>query len=207
MLCFGADRGRNVTYTNPHRWLAGFQPEDGATALRGLVLAYLHAYGPATPQHFAKWLSIPVRPAVEAFDAMADELEHVELEGSPAWVRAGDAAATETSIPAVRLLPYFDSYVVGCQPRDLLYPGAAAARALSPSGQAGNYPVLLVDGVVGGVWHQRRSGRLIAITVEPLVPLSPSQRRALEEVVEAVGRAMEAEPRLTVGPVTVGPHA
>ena len=41
--------------------------------------------------------------------------------------------------------------------RDRLYPGPAAARALTPSGQAGNYPVLLVDGVVGGLWHQRRS--------------------------------------------------
>jgi len=41
--------------------------------------------------------------------------------------------------------------------RDRLYPGPAAARALTPSGQAGNYPVLLVDGVVGGLRHQRRS--------------------------------------------------
>ena len=26
MLCFGPDRGRKVTYTNPHRWLPGFRP-------------------------------------------------------------------------------------------------------------------------------------------------------------------------------------
>ena len=66
VLCFGHDRGRNVTYTNPHRWLPGFVPEDGATALRTLVRDYLHAYGPATPQHFAKWLNVPPRRAVEA---------------------------------------------------------------------------------------------------------------------------------------------
>ena len=29
MLCFGPDRGRNVTYTNPQRWLPGFRPDDG----------------------------------------------------------------------------------------------------------------------------------------------------------------------------------
>jgi hypothetical protein len=55
--------------------------------------------------------------------------------------------------------------------------GAAAARALTPSGQAGNYPVLLVDGEVGGVWHQRRSGRKLAITVESLGELTVRQRR------------------------------
>lgn len=45
MLCFGPDRGRKVTYTNPHRWLPGFRPADGDTALRTLVSCYLHAYG------------------------------------------------------------------------------------------------------------------------------------------------------------------
>ena len=138
---------------------------------------------------------------------MADELERVELEGAPTWTagrRHGDAAA---AAPGIRLLPYFDAFVVAGQPRELLYPGAAATRALTPSGQAGNYPVLLVDGVVGGVWHQRRSGRRLAITVEPLAPLSPTQRRQLDDEVDLVGAIMEAEPTLAVGPVTVGPHA
>jgi hypothetical protein len=37
VLCFGPDRGRNVTYTNPHRWLPGFRPADGDAALRALL--------------------------------------------------------------------------------------------------------------------------------------------------------------------------
>ena len=90
VLCFGPDRGRNVTYTNPHRWLPGFVPDDADAAVRTLIRAYLHAYGPATPQHFAKWLNVPPKRAVDAFDAMADELERVALEGKPAWVVAGD---------------------------------------------------------------------------------------------------------------------
>jgi hypothetical protein len=67
--------------------------------------------------------------------------------------------------------------------------------------------VLLVDGVVGGVWHQRRSGRRLAITVEPLRELTATRRRQLEEEVELVGGVMEAKATLTVGTVTVGPHA
>jgi hypothetical protein len=131
----------------------------------------------------------------------------VELEGMPGWVVAGDASAPETSVEGIRLLPYFDAYVVAAQPRERLYPGAAGRRALSPSGQAGNYPVMLVDGVVGGVWHQQRSGRRLTITVEPIQPLSASQRRELDDEVALVGRVMEAEPTLVIGEVTVGPHA
>ena len=207
VLCFGPDRGRNVTYTNPHRWLPGFQPEKGDEALRTLVTRYLYAYGPATPNHFARWLAIPLRRSVELFDGMAADLESVEVDGERMWVLAADTA---TSAPqtGLRLLPYFDAYVVAGQPRDRLYPGSAATRALTPTGQAGNYPVVLIDGVVGGVWHQRRAGRKVTtITVEPLQALTRTQRRELDDEVDLVAAVMETEATLRVGKVTVGPHA
>ena len=207
VLCFGPDRGRNVTYTNPHRWLPAFRPADGDAALRALLTRYLHAYGPATPANFAQWLAMSPRRATELFGALGEELERVELDGTPAWTLAGDTATPPEPHRGIRLLPYFDAYVVAGQPRQRLYPGAAAGRALTPAGQAGNYPVLLVDGVVGGVWHQRRSGHKIAITVEPLRELTTPQRRQLDEEVELVGAVMEGAVMLTVGTVTVGAHA
>jgi winged helix DNA-binding protein len=207
VLCFGPDRGRKVTYSHPRRWLPGFVPAEGDAALRTLVRHYLFSYGPAAPRHFARWLAIPPRYAAELFGRLDGDLEQVELDGEPAWVAAGDTGTPDEPHRGIRLLPYFDPYVVAGQPRDRLYPGAAAARALIPSGQAGNYPVLLVDGVVGGVWHQRRAGRKIALTVEPLARLTAAQRRELDAEAALVGRVMEATVTLTVGPVTVGPHA
>ena len=207
MLCFGPDRGRKVTYTNPHRWLPGFRPADGDAALGTIVTRYLYAYGPATPQHFARWLGIPPRFAAELFGQLAGGLERVELDGEPGWTVAGDTGTPARQHRGIRLLPYFDAYAVAGQPRERLYPGAAATRALTPAGQAGNFPVLLVDGVVGGVWHQRRSGRKLAITVEPLRELTAPQRRQLDDEAGLVGAVMEATATLTVGTVTVGAHA
>jgi hypothetical protein len=207
MLCFGPDRSRKVTYTNPHRWLPGFRPADGDEALRTLVTRYLYAYGPATPRHFARWLGISPRFAAGLFDQLAGGLERVELDGEPAWAVAGDTGTPPRPHRGIRLLPYFDAYAVAGQPRERLYPGTAAARALTPAGQAGNYPVLLVDGVVGGVWHQRRSGRKLAITVEPLRELTAPQLRQLDDEASLVGAVMEATATLTVGTVTVGAHA
>jgi len=205
-LCFGPNRGRNVTYTSPHRLLPGFRPAEGQTALASLVKSYLHSYGPATPEHFARWLSAPPRWAMELFDSLSGELEQVEVGGSTAWVVAGDTAASSIAPQGVRLLPYFDAYVVGCHPRDLLFPGRAYERALS-GGQAGNLPVLLIDGVVAGLWHQRRSGRKLEITVEPFGQLTPAQRRELDAQVERIGQFLEGTPTLTIGTVTIGPHA
>ncbi|MFC5751386.1 winged helix DNA-binding domain-containing protein [Actinomadura rugatobispora] len=204
VMCFGPNRGRKVTYTNPHRWLPGLRPMDAKAALGELVHAYLHAYGPSTPQRFAHWLSTPVTWANELFDALGGRLERVEVEGAAAWVSAGDTAAPATSPSGVRLLPYFDTYAyrVGNQPPEFLYPGKAAERVLG-----GNFQMLLLDGEVAGLWHQRRSGRRLAVTVEPLVALSPARREELDAQVERVGEILEARPELTIGTVTVGGHA
>jgi Winged helix DNA-binding domain len=205
-MCFGPNRGRKVTYTSPRRWLPGFCPAEEHTAIAELVKRYLHAYGPATPEHFARWLAAPPRWAMGLFDSLAGDLQQVEVEGSVAWVVAGDAAALPNAPQGVRLLPYFDAYVVGSHPRDLLFPGLAAVRALA-HGQAGNLPVLLVDGIVAGIWHQRRAGRKREITVEPFDRLTPTQRRELDSQVKRVGEFLESTPRLTIGTVTVGAHA
>jgi enamine deaminase RidA (YjgF/YER057c/UK114 family) len=209
VLCFGQNRGRRVTYTNPHRWLPGFAPAPEDEAVAELLRRYLHAYGPATSRQFAQWIGAPPAWAAERFRKHRRELTEVDFEGTPAWVAAGDAEVADDDAPVdvVLLLPYFDAFVVGSQPRDRLFPGKAAARALAPSGQAGNFPVLLVGGEVAGVWHQRRSGRRVEITVEPLAPLPAGRRRALEVQAGRIGETLEARPRLVVGTVTVGAHA
>ncbi len=206
VLCFGPNRGRKVTYTAPQRLLPGFTLTDPDEALTWLLTQYLQAYGPATPASFAKWLAVPVGWANELFASRRDQIERVALAGSEAWVVANDAMFPSEEATGVRLLPYFDPFAVASHPRERLYRGAAADRALA-RGQAGNYPVLLVDGVVNGVWHQRRSGKRIDITVEPLTELTSSQRAALDVEVERVAAILEGRPHLTIGPISVGPHA
>ncbi|MEU7516095.1 winged helix DNA-binding domain-containing protein [Streptomyces sp. NPDC042898] len=203
VLAFGRDRGRKVTYTNP-----GCAPDSPTPSLHRLVDRYLRAYGPATAQDLASWLAAPAGWATELFASLADEerIEEVAFGSGRAWLAAGDTAFPDEPARGVRLLPYFDAYVVASRPRDLLFPAAAAARALA-GGQAGNYPVLLVDGTVAGVWHQRRSGRRIALTVEPVGKLGAAHRRALREQAERTGAMLEATADLTLGTITVGPHA
>src|SRR5438876_1030473 len=80
------DRGLKMTYTHPQLWLPCFRPTGGDAALRTLVTRYLYAYGPATPQQFAKWLGIPPRYAAGLFGKLAGELERADTDGMPGWI-------------------------------------------------------------------------------------------------------------------------
>jgi hypothetical protein len=82
------------------------------------------------------------------------------------------------------MLPYFDAYTVGCHPRDLLFP--INRDRVAPGGSAGNFPVILVDGAVAGIWHQRKSGRRLQMTVEAFQDLDRDQIVAQAERIAAI---------------------
>ncbi|MPZ82721.1 MAG: winged helix DNA-binding domain-containing protein [Actinophytocola sp.] len=199
-VCFGRNRGRRTTYTSPRRWLPDLAPAAGA--LPDVLRHHLHAFGPSTPERFANWLAAPPAWARQVFEDSGSDLARVEVEGEVAWVSKGDTGVPDDPPRGLRLLPYFDTYAYAVgNDRHRLYPGVAAERA------AGNFQVLLVDGVVGGLWHPRRSGRRIRITVEPFGTLTKARRAELDAQVDRVGTILEGSPELTIGEVAVGGHA
>ncbi|HWN29070.1 MAG TPA: winged helix DNA-binding domain-containing protein [Actinomycetospora sp.] len=206
VLCGGPARGRHATYTSPGPWADLSVPPDADTASEEVLRAYLGAYGPATARDFAAWFGTTDRAATDLFARLRDRLEPSSVDAAPGWVWAGDPVTDDHPAPGVRLLPHFDAYVVGGRPRPLLFPGEAAARGLK-GGQAGTVPVVLRDGEVVGVWHGRRAGRRLELTVELLAGAGTrAVRAAVEEQADRLGAIGGAEPRVAFGPVTAGKH-
>lgn len=195
LVCFGPNRGRKTTYTSP-------PPAAGVSddPMRWLLARYLHAFGPSTPERFANWLNTPTPWAKDLFKSA--DLDPVTVDGDHQWVAHNDTEAVDAPPEGVHLLPYFDTYAYAVgNDRTRLNPGEAATRA------KGNFQLLLVDGVVGGLWHQKRTSSRVAITVEPFVRLTRRRRQALENQVTRIAEILDATPTLTIGQVTVGGHA
>jgi hypothetical protein len=205
-LCFGPDRGTKVTYVRPDQWIGRWQEVDTTTALREVFRRYLTAYGPATLRDFAQWFAMKPRVAAELLRPLTGELEEVDAEGFSAWLPADQP---EVAVPqnkdVVRLLPHFDCYVVGMHPRDRLV-GGEWERWRRAYGGAGNHPVVMIDGVLRGIWLYRRAARRLEIRVELFQELTRRQQAALKAAAARVGEIVEAEPELTVGPVAARPH-
>jgi hypothetical protein len=206
VICYGPPQGSEVTFVRSDQWLGGWCKVDPQAALVEVFRRYLHAYGPATARDFAQWFAIP-QPAARAVQAaVAAELVEVDVEGDPGFLLAPDLAALGPEAhQSVHLLPHFDCYGIGCHPRPRLFPPETKHRTLA-GGQAGPVPVLLVDGVVAGVWKREGSGRRVSLQVEPFAPLTTAQQAQLEEAAARIGAILGVTPTLTIGPVNVRPH-
>lgn len=157
-LVLGPAQGNRTTFTSP--WTAsatwgGVPPADEAAPV--VIAAYLRAYGPATVEHFAAWLSrgwMGKRILTRWFGELGDRLAAVEVDGDEAFVLAEDLdelLATEPTSGLVRLLPGFDQWVLGPGTDDahVIPPGRRSAVSRTAGWIA---PVVVLDGVVAGTW-------------------------------------------------------
>jgi hypothetical protein len=205
-LCFGPDQGSKITFVRPDQWLGGWKAVDAGTALRAVLRRYLSAYGPATHREFAQWFGMPPSRALALMRDLTNELEEVTIEGHRAWMLATEMEGTwPMAQAAVGLLPHFDCYLIGCHPREQLVPADVMKRVLT-RGAIGNLPLLVINGVVAGLWQQRQSRGRLEITVEALRPLSRQQHQQLHAVVARIGEAVEMKCSLALGAVTARPH-
>jgi len=177
LSCYGPPRGQQVTFVRADQWLGGWEDLDPAAALVEVLRRHLAAYGPARPEDFEHWFYGP-----GPFDELA--LEEVDVEGHRAWALAGDTDWPEPAHGSVRLLPYYDCYVIGCHPRDRFIPEEPRKRVFDSG--AGPFPTLLIDGVVAGTWRHEKRGKRIDVSVEPFGRLSAAQRQQVDDEVARV---------------------
>jgi winged helix DNA-binding protein len=144
-----------------------FAPMAPQDATRELARRFLTRYGPATREELAKWFGHPSAAQAGRWISGAVQTEF-------GWALEDDVPALEAAEPtgAVRLLPAFDQYVVGA-PRDTRAT-VAPERIYRPGGWFS--PVLLVDGVMAGVWSAGGD----AVTIEPFASLSEELRARAE---------------------------
>lgn len=169
----------------PTVWTVPPPEIDAAQATLELARRYLHIFGPATPEGFAKWAGIGARKAVGAFDDLGSERIPVQTPSGDAWILGGDEAALrEPPGPAApaRLLPSGDAYTLGMTSEDraLLVPDADRRRELwTPRVWPG---AILVAGNVVGTWRRAQA----RVTVQTWQGLSRAAREAVTAEAESL---------------------
>jgi hypothetical protein len=136
--------------------------------------------------------------------SLADELEAVDLAGCRTWRLATDTEEEgEPTHSSLCLLPQYDSYLLGCGPREWVVPQAARIRVSTY--RRGRFegatalPVLLIDGVAAGMWERRKQAKRSELRVEAFGQLTPRHHDQLEAEARRIGAFLQEEVVLSLG--------
>jgi hypothetical protein len=195
-LCFGPSQGQNVTFVRPSQWIGRWQSVEPQQALQEVARRYLRAYGPATPEGFARWWGggAAIIPSRKLFRSMAGELEEVDVEGWRAFALRTTLKPMQRLEPSgtVRLLPLFDAYLLGLA-NDLepLLPKAHKSQVFRPQGWIS--PVVLVDGYVKGVWDYKIQRSQAVVNVRLFSSPTSSVKKGIEAEAERLSAFLNAK--------------
>ena len=187
-VCFGPERGSQPTYAALEDWLGRKVKISRKPDYLELARRYLRGYGPAGPRDLAAWWGLAITEAREAWALLQEELVELHVEGRPVWLLSSESLALADArrrARTVRLLPAFDTYLLGYHTRDFAVPPKYQSRVFH-GGQV--VPVVLVDGCASGTWRSERRGKEIQIRVTPFSSFPSAVRALIAEEADDIGR-------------------
>src|SRR2546425_3924995 len=191
--CFGPVRDGEATFARPEKWLPPWDDLPPEKAELELLRRYLRAHGPATLQDFLIWIGLRAADARDVWTRLEPEMAGVDVDGQIGWVLREDLPVltrAKLDAPVIRLLPSFDSFLLGQKDHRHLVEGAHHRRVYRPQGWLS--PVVLVDGRVSAGWSHERTSRRLEVRVKSFDPLSADVRGAVRDEAEDLRRFFDA---------------
>lgn len=197
-LCFGPNQGVKVTFVRPDQWIGKWDEPSGLEAWKILLRRFFSTYGPTSYHDLGHWWGLRPDKAKAVMEYIADELEEVDFEGEKKWVLRSDLAriADTEKVQSVKLLPSWDVYVMFYHPRGLFVSKTHREKIFTKL--QGNRPVLLLNGVAGGVWEQKRKGGIIEIRVQPFDQIDSDQKKLVREEAASLGEFLETKVKVSI---------
>jgi hypothetical protein len=158
-------------------------PHDREAALRELARRYLRAFAPASEADFAGWSGLPLRDVRAGLEGIATELRDVKVGAATGLALRGGARRAPGQV--VRLLPAFDTFLMGYRDRDFIA-GPERWPTIGPGGGL-LHPTLVRDGRALGTWKAPTAARC-DVEVDLFEPLDAATRTALDAEIADVAR-------------------
>lgn len=189
VVCYGPNHGNEPTFVRADAWIPQWQDMPQEQAEETLLHMYLRAFGPATARDFALWTGMTLREAREIWAREQVDLAPVDVERWEAEVLREDLdelAQARIKQPLIRLLPYFDSFLLGHKERSHLVAMEHQPSVYRPQGWIA--PVVLVDGRVMAVWKHTQEGNRLRVKVTKFGLLSRRIATGIREEARDLGR-------------------
>ncbi len=192
VICSGPSKGNEATYVRADKWIHNWKDLPTEEAERLLLVKYLKAFGPSMLQDFALWAGMYVRDARKIWEKEVENMAQVDVEGWKASILRSDLSELENAEvegPLVRLLPFFDSFLLGHKSHRNIVDEKNHKKIYRNQGWVS--PVLLVDGRAQGVWSYVQKKDNLELRVTPFSRVSNIVSSHLQEEASDLGRFLE----------------
>jgi hypothetical protein len=192
VVCYGPNRDNEPTFVRADAWIPQWQDLPVEQAEEMLLRRYLRAFGPATAADFSLWTGISLTGAREIWARQEAGFAPVNVEGWAAAILREDLdelGQVKFEHPTVRLLPYFDSYLLGHREREHLVSMMHQPKVYRAQGWIA--PVVLVDGRAIAVWAHTRQGNRLSVKVSKFESISRPITAGIREEAIDLGRFLE----------------
>lgn len=188
-VCHGPERDGTPTYVALGDWIDPVDPLSTDEARTSLTRRYLNAYGPATPRDMARWSGLTLTQTRKNFAHLDDARTKVTEDDEPAWMLGESRSHLDNPSPRLetRLLPKYDTLLLGYESRDWILP-VAHAKNIYPGGGLLRRSVL-ANGHIAGTWDPKTDGeKNLRVEVELFKEISSTAHEQLAEEARSIGR-------------------
>ena len=199
VICSGPSIGNESTYVRADKWIPHWEDIPTEEAEKELLTRYLRSFAPSTLTDFALWAGMYVHDAKEIWARETDNIVNVDVEGWKAGILRSDLdelKKAEIDQPVVRLLPFFDSFLLGHKSHRNIVDEKNQRKIYRPQGWVS--PVLLVDGRAEGVWSHKQNKNNLEVRVTPLSKLPARALSQVREEAADLGRFLECSDVKTI---------
>jgi hypothetical protein len=192
VVCYGPPRGNEPTFVRAEAYIPRWKDISREQAEELLLIRYLKAFGPATAADFSLWTGMTLREAREIWARKKSSLAPVSVDGWKAELLREDLdelAQAHLQEPVIRLLPYFDTFLLGHKERDHLVGVEQHSSVYRAQGWIA--PVVLVNGRVVGVWETSLEKRHLHVRVTKFEPIPQRIAAGIHEEALKLGQFLE----------------
>lgn len=192
-ICFGSRMGKQQTFVLLDEWIKPTKKILRKEALAKLALQYFVSRGPATLQDFIWWSGLSPAEAKEGIELTKSKLLCDTTDNQDYWFSPeSNTNSVNKKDTRIYLLPSFDEYLIAYSDRSASLDKDFFQRKIFTANGIFN-PVVLIGGVVKGVWKRTLKKDTAVISLEMFGSLSTAQRKSIVHEANGYGNFVGKE--------------
>lgn len=195
LVCSGASKGKQQTYALLGERVPKARRLSREESLAELAARYFTSHGPASLQDFVWWAGLTATDAKKALEMVKNDFTSLTAEGETYWYK--EAAAIPGSLKnTVFFLPAFDEFIISYKNRSILLAAEHHSKTISNNGIF--RPVIVMDGVVEGIWSRTVKKDKVEIQIHFFQSARKNNKNQIQKAADRLGDFLEKKAEIVL---------